>query len=105
MHRIIDFDIAKNVNKFVDKKVINVMEHYKKLYFKAKTEKDKYHYFMCLISNLPMGFEKRMRIITNYLQLKTIYRQRRSHKLKEDWGVFCDWILTLPKFKELTGLN
>jgi len=44
-----------------------------------------------------------MRITTNYLQLKTIYRQRKNHKLPE-WRIFCDWILSLPEFKELTGV-
>ena len=33
--------------------------------------------------------------------LKTIYNQRKSHKLKEDYGAFCGWIETLPYAKEL----
>lgn len=52
--------------------------------------------FQYIISNLPMGFELWMGISTNYLQLKTIYSQRRHHKLKNDWEYFCDWIETLP---------
>ncbi len=56
--------------------------------------------YMKIISNLPSGFEMTMRITTNYLQLKTIYFQRKNHKLP-DWEVFCDWILKLPMFKEL----
>ena len=38
--------------------------------------------------------------MTNYQQLKTIYKQRRNHRLTE-WQEFCDWIETLPMFKEL----
>ncbi len=56
--------------------------------------------YMTIISNCPQGLEKTMRVSTNYLQLKTIYLQRKNHKLK-DWKVFCDWCLTLPYFKEL----
>ena len=56
--------------------------------------------YMYIISNCPQGLEKTMRVSTNYLQLKTIYLQRKNHKLK-DWKVFCDWCLTLPYFKEL----
>ena len=41
----------------------------------------------------------------SYLQLKTIYFQRRNHKLKEDWVTFCDWCETLPMFKELVGIE
>ena len=47
-----------------------------------------------------MGFHKWMAINTNYLQLKTIYFQRRGHKLSE-WKTFCDWIKQLPGFKFL----
>ena len=51
--------------------------------------------FNRIISNLPSGYMKWMGISTNYLQLKTIYLQRRHHKLKE-WQEFCNWIETLP---------
>jgi hypothetical protein len=37
---------------------------------------------------------------TNYRQLKTIYHQRKNHRLPE-WREFCEWILTLPLFKAL----
>ena len=43
-------------------------------------------------------------MVTNYQQLKTMYKQRRYHKLKE-WHVFCDWVETLPHFLELTGVK
>jgi hypothetical protein len=38
---------------------------------------------------------------TNYQQLKTIYQQRRNHRLPE-WQTFCDWCETLPSFLYLT---
>lgn len=59
--------------------------------------------FQYIISNLPMGFELWMGISTNYLQLKTIYNQRRTHKLKDDWGYFCNWIETLPMSELITS--
>ena len=37
---------------------------------------------------------------TNYQQLKTMYYQRRYHKLKE-WRVFCEWCEGLPEFKNI----
>lgn len=58
--------------------------------------------FQYIISNLPMGFELWMGISTNYLQLKTIYHQRKKHKLIE-WREFCDWIETLPMSYLITG--
>ena len=60
--------------------------------------------FKQIISNLPSGYLKWMGISTNYLQLKTIYSQRRHHKLSE-WQSFCDWIETLPMSTLITGKN
>lgn len=55
-----------------------------------------------IISSLPSGYLKWMGISTNYLQLKTIYNQRKNHKLSE-WKEFCNWIKTLPMSELITG--
>lgn len=60
-----------------------------------------YDCYMRIISNCPMGAELFVRISTNYEELATMYKQRRNHKLKEDWGVFCKWVEGLPYAKEL----
>lgn len=60
-----------------------------------------YDCFMRIMSNCPMGAELWVHCTTNYEQLATIYKQRRNHKLKEDWGEFCRWIESLPYAKEL----
>lgn len=89
------------------KEIIDLYNSYNINDFKSKDDYDKERYdtFMRIVSSLPMGFEMEMTITTNYLQLKTIYFQRRNHKLKEDWGTFCDWCETLPMFKELVGIE
>ena len=61
----------------------------------------KYEVYMRVISSCPLGLEQTMRVSTSYLQLKTIYQQRKNHKLQEDWGAFCQWCENLPHFKEL----
>lgn len=53
-----------------------------------------------LIASLPCGFVLGATMTTNYRQLKTIYNQRKNHKLSE-WHSFCEWIENLPRFKEL----
>ena len=53
-----------------------------------------------LVASLPCGFCLGASLTTNFRQLKTIYNQRKNHKLKE-WHVFCEWCETLPLFKEL----
>lgn len=60
-----------------------------------------YDCYMRIISNCPMGAELFVRISTNYEELATMYKQRRNHKLKEDWGMFCKWVEDLPYAKEL----
>lgn len=51
---------------------------------------------------LPLGTLQTARITTNYRQLKTIYRQRKNHKLNE-WREFCTWIESLPMADLITG--
>ena len=65
--------------------------------------KHTYENMMRLRSNLPCGFELWATITVSYLQLKTMYTQRNTHTLKEDWGAFCEWCDGLPNFTHLTG--
>lgn len=106
MHRLVitakTKDFEKQFNEYVDPEAIRRVGEYIRLY--EDTDR-KYYYFMKALSNLPMGYELWMTVTTNYAQLKTIYNQRKGHKLKEDWGAFCDMILKLPMFIELTGLK
>lgn len=60
-----------------------------------------YELYMRIISECPMGTELTVHVSTNYEQLATIYKQRKNHKLKEDWGAFCKFIEELPYAKEL----
>ena len=60
--------------------------------------------YLTLLYNIPSGIELTDHIVTNYGQLKTMWHQRHNHRLPE-WRFFCDWILTLPKFCELTGIE
>lgn len=53
-----------------------------------------------MIYSYPSGLLLTARMTTNYLQLKTIYAQRKGHRLPE-WKAVCDWIESLPKVKEL----
>lgn len=52
----------------------------------------------------PMGLQLTARVTTNYLQLKTMYHQRKHHKLAEWREDFCSFIRTLPQAdKFITG--
>jgi hypothetical protein len=67
----------------------------------ALTEKLDQMYLELLYSN-PAGFRLTAKMSTNYRALKTIYRQRKDHKLPE-WRAFCQWVRTLPHSEFITG--
>lgn len=97
MHKITEMDFGMCCNKYVSQESIRQMERLKEQYKKDPT----YENFMLLLSNCPQGIELFMRCSTNYLQLRTIYHQRKHHKLKEDWGAFCTFIENLPYAEDL----
>ena len=94
---------ASRYNKYVTKETLDQMKKLQDSYNEAVetgTPEDQYEAFMRLVSNCPQGIELFMRISTNYMQLKTIYQQRKNHKLKEDWGAVCNMIRNLPYARE-----
>lgn len=107
MHRITKFDVRKQYNEYVDKRVIDIMEEkiaeYNSLGDETPTEDKKRKYLEILYTN-PAGFELTARLTTNYRCLKNIYIQRKDHRLPE-WREFCKWIETLPYFEELINTN
>lgn len=96
MHRISKFNLRKQYNEYVDERIIDIMEELKDTY---NSTKDKEDYLRLLYSN-PSGFELTARLTTNYRALKTVYAQRKNHRLNE-WREFCKWVETLPYAKEL----
>lgn len=98
MHCITKFEIKKQCNQYVSEKIIHVLEELKADYLSDSSEEN----FRKLIYNIPSGFELTARMTTNYRQLKTIYTQRKNHRLP-DWKEFCAWIETLPESDLITG--
>ena len=98
-------EFRKQYNEYVDDDIIKRVQEYAKQFNECTDEKKKYELFMKMQSNNPLGYELTMSVTTNYLQLKTMYNQRKHHRLKEDWGAFCDWCDTLPYFNDLTGCS
>lgn len=96
MHRIAKFDLSQQYCKYVDPRMIEIMEELKNRYNETGDPED---YLKLLYSN-PCGFNLTARLTTNYRCLKTIYSQRKNHRLPE-WREFCEWIETLPYAKEL----
>lgn len=97
MHKITQFNLDEAYIDYVDTRVIEIMKEkvaeYNAIEDKA-SEQAKEKYLEILYSN-PCGMKLTARMTTNYQQLKTMYYQRKTHRLPE-WKAFCKWIETLP---------
>ena len=96
MHRITRFDVSKQCNRYVRQKAIDNLKECIADY-NADPTPEKY---LEVVYNVPVGFQLTARMTTNYRQLKTIYQQRKTHRLPE-WKEFCAWCESLPHFMEL----
>ena len=114
MHKITKFDLKKQCNRYVDPRIIDIVQEKINEYNRLDTlpltddltsnmkrAEIKKELYLEILYNVPSGFELTAGMTTNYQQLKTIYQQRRHHRLP-DWQMFCDWVETLPRFMELT---
>lgn len=98
MHRITRFNLDEAYCKYVDRRMISIMVELVRDYNEDPTSEK---LLRVLYSN-PCGFTYTMRINTNYRQLKTMYNQRKNHRLPE-WQEFCRWIETLPHAELIVG--
>ena len=100
MHRIAQFNLDEQYDSYTDPRTIEIVKELAEKYNKTKDSED---YLRLLMSN-PCGFRLTAGMTTNYRQLKTIYAQRKTHRLPE-WREFCKWIEMLPMSELITGGN
>ena len=98
MHRAAKFSIEEQCNSYVTENTIKEVKALVAKYNETQSKED----YLTLLYNLPTGFMLTARMTTNYRQLKTIYRQRKDHRLPE-WRKFCKWIEVLPHSEWITG--
>lgn len=98
MHRITSMDIDEQCIDYVRRETIELVEKLVEEYKKAPTPER----YLAVLYNVPVGLRLTARMTTNYRQLKTIYQQRKNHRLPE-WRAFCAWIETLPRAEFITG--
>lgn len=97
MHRISKMDYNECMIDYVTNNTKNELNKLKATYNTTKDNED----YLRLLYNCPVGLKLTAGVTTNYLQLKTIYKQRKLHKLPE-WRAFCDWVKTLPHSELIT---
>ena len=117
MHRITKFDLDQAYLPYVDKRIVEIMKEKVKAYNELQAQMTSFKnegkdvsemmntlnemYLEILYSN-PAGFRLTAKMTTNYRALKTIYNQRKDHRLPE-WRAFCEWVKTLPHSEFITG--
>lgn len=106
MHCLLKFDISSQCVEETNKEILKIVERIKEEYnaISDDDKEEKKKKWKELVASTPSGFCLGATMVTNYQQLKTMYLQRKYHKLTE-WDVFCKWCEELPSFLELTGVN
>ena len=119
MHRITKFDLDQAYLPYVDNRIVEIMKEKVKAYNDLHAQMTSFKnegkdvsemmntlnemYLEILYSN-PAGFRLTAKMTTNYRALKTIYNQRKDHRLPE-WRAFCEWVKTLPHSEFITGTH
>ena len=101
MYCITKFDVEDVFSEYVDPRVLEVLKELIDEYNSNPTPEN----FHKVIHNCPEGLQLTRRVTTNYLQLKTMYEQRKHHKMFAWNKDFVRLVESLPLFFEITGLQ
>jgi hypothetical protein len=108
MHKLMSYDLNSDMFEdgynYISEEHIKTMQNCidgHKLIGNEQMRKD---FKLRLKRLLPESFLQKRTINTNYQQLLNIYKQRKNHELPE-WKPICEWVINLPYFTELTGLE
>ena len=85
---------------FVAEEILNIVIHYLNSCREQFIETGNKKYWWQMIQLLPSSYNQKRTVQFNYQVLKSMYFARKDHKLDE-WHILCDWMLTLPYFKEV----
>lgn len=91
-----DFSFDGLLSPFDLRDAINKLNTYRELYLQTKEK----NYWRSMIILLPQSYNQKRTVTLNYEVLLNQYHARKNHKLSE-WHTYCDWIKSLPYFKEI----
>lgn len=101
MHRITEFDLSKQFSEDVDPRAIAILKEKIENHENNPTPEN----FEKILANIPSGLLLVAGVNLNYLQIKTMYAQRYTHKIKMWNKIFAEWVNDLPYVKELGVLE
>jgi hypothetical protein len=90
--RFTQFDFQNPIPEFILDYLNSLLDKYN------NGEYTKVEFIRTIKNVLPEGYLQLRTVNTNYAELLNIYKQRKNHRLLE-WQKICDWIETLPYFK------
>ena len=85
----------RTLSTFIGEELIPYLEALRQKYNETKDKR----YWKELIRWLPNGWLQTRTITMNYENLRSMYHQRKNHKLTE-WHSFCEWVKSLPYAQE-----
>lgn len=97
MHRITRMNVDEQCNEYVDAGIKLLLQRKIEQYNENKTPQN----YLRVLYNIPTGYTLTARMTTNYRQLKTIYSQRKNHRLPE-WREFCKKLESFPRAEFIT---
>jgi len=102
MHCIGKFKLDQMVNfRYIDEVILSRFKELVQQYNNSPTIDN----LLLVKHNMPEGVHIGRGVSSSYAQFKTMWLQRHNHKLP-DWSyVVCPWIVQLPYFRELTGIQ
>lgn len=80
--------------------IVNTLNTLREAYIKTNDDE----IFREIRQIMPQSYNIKYTWSANYEVLANIYFARRNHRLPE-WRIFCNWILKLPYFEEIMGLE
>lgn len=89
-----------NVFETVARPIVDILNELRDSWFTEEDQNKKKEIWYSIIQILPSSYNQKRTVQLNYQVLKSMYFARRNHKL-DCWRTFCDWMLTLPYFKEV----
>lgn len=92
-----NFELSEHYHftDFISSELIFALETLRQKYNETKDKR----YWKELVRWLPNGWLQTRTITMNYENLRSMYHQRKYHKLSE-WHSFCEWVESLPYAKE-----
>lgn len=112
MHRLLKDGISKEeidfpwgINSAADDHMlsqINAINEIIDIYHNTEDEVEKENLFLAIKSLLPEGYNQTRMVSLNYQVLRTMYKQRKNHRLVHWYDHFVNWVKTLPMNEWIT---